>query len=176
MSEEKEKRKLPVMNTHNFRSLYNKQYGDIAKIGPQSTMTPEQAFNLAVKYFEWAELNSIKTGETASFQGYVSEHRVHKVRVFTMRGFLLFAGISASAVNKWRSMPGYDQVMEFVDNVIYEQKYQLAVNSIINGSFIGKELGIDKPVEIKIDNASNSVSAVGAEEVKDAVKSIMGKI
>lgn len=163
-----------IRKTGNFKALYNKKYGDIANLNHRHTITPEQLFDLAVKYFTWAESNAIKAAETAAFQGVVTENLVHKVRVFTINGFCLFAGISASVVIKWRKDPGFAEVMEFVDTVVYEQKYQLAASGIVNPGFMGKDIGIDKPVEITQTN--NNVSTVDVEQFKDAVNDILGQL
>lgn len=159
----------------NFKALYLKQYGEIAKLNHRHNYTPEQVFNLAVKYFSWAEENAIKAAETAAFQGIVTENLVHKVRIFTLNGLSLYTAISKNTLMNWRKEPGFSDVMEFIDGVIHEQKFQLAANGIINAGFIGKDIGIDKPAEINIDN-SNSLSAVTTEEVKDAVRDILGEL
>ena len=74
----------------NFKELYNKKYGDIANLKINHRYTPEQVFDMAVRYFSWAEERAIKAIETASFQGVVTENLVHKPRVFTITGFQLF--------------------------------------------------------------------------------------
>ncbi|MCF0178622.1 MAG: terminase [Bacteroidales bacterium] len=159
----------------NFKELYNKKYGDIAMLDKRHKYTPEQLFQLAVKYFEWAEGQAIKAIETASHQGIVTESLVHKPRVFTLTAFQLFAGIPEKSYANMRKQPGFDDVCDWIQSVIYEQKYQLASNNIINSNLIGKDLGIDKPQEVNINNASNSV--VNDEEaMKAALESIMEKL
>lgn len=158
----------------NFKKLYNMKYGDIARMNNSHMITPDQLFELAVKYFTWADNNHIKACETASFQGFVRENRIHKTRVFTLNGFQLFSGFSGAAMVKWRKQPGFDSVMEFIDSVIYEQKFQLAANGIINANFIGKEIGIDKPAEIAVTNSVTE--AVTPEVLKDAIKDVLGEI
>lgn len=157
----------------NFKAMYNKKYSDITTLAKNRIMTPEQLFDLAVKYFSWAEDNAIKAAETASFQGVVTESLVHKPRVFTLTGFCLYCGVTHSAIEKWRKSAGYDEVMAFVDSVIREQKYQLAVSGIVNPGMISKELGIDKPQEITI---SNNSSANDVDTMKEALESVISKL
>ena len=76
----------------------------------------------------------------------------------------------------WKREEEYSEVMEFVESVINEQKFQLAANGVINASFIGKDLGIDKPASINIENSSASASTVVAtteDAMKEAVNSIL---
>lgn len=165
-----------VVQQGNFRKLYKKQYGDIAKLGGPASMTPEQVFDMAVAYFEWAESNAIKAIETASFQGAVDENLVHKTRVFTLNGLSLFLNVSSHTLQRWRKEPGYAEVMEFIDGVVYEQKFQLAANGIVNASFIGKELGIDKPATVHVETVAAAAAGSDSEKMKDAVKSVLGEI
>lgn len=155
----------------NFKELYNKKYGDIANLNHRHPMTPETVFNLAVKYFSWAEDQAIKAIETASFQGVVTENLVHKPRVFTLNGFQLYCGVTYGAIQSWRASPGFSEVMEFIDSVITEQKYQLAASNLINAGFVGKDIGIDKAAEVNVKNIVNDT-----QTIEDAVKSVLDKI
>lgn len=155
----------------NFKELYNKKYGDIANLNHRHPMTPETVFNLAVKYFSWAEDQAIKAIETASFQGVVTENLVHKPRIFTLNGFCLYCGVTASSIQSWRASPGFAEVVEFIDSVIHEQKYQLAASNLINAGFVGKEIGIDKATEVNVSNVVNDT-----QTIEDAVKSVLDKI
>lgn len=166
-----------VVHQGNFRKMYKKQYGDIAKLGGPASMTPEQVFYMAVAYFEWAESNAIKALETASFQGVVDESLVHKTRVFTLNGLSLFLNVSSHTLQRWRREPGYAEVMEFIDGVVYEQKFQLAANGIISANFIGKELGIDKPATVHVETvATSGTNGASIDEMKAAVESVLSKI
>lgn len=173
--EEKQK----PFTAYNFKKLYNKQYGDIATLGKQHRYTPEQVFNLAIKYFEWAESNALKAAESSSFQGRTYQDEVNKPRVFTFNGLRLFCGWSRCAMEKWKKEPGFSEVMEFIESVIYEQKFQLAANGVINAAFIAKDLGVDQPTQINVSSNSESSAAiaeVGADEVREAVRDILAEI
>jgi hypothetical protein len=170
MSEEK--KSLP-----NFKRLWNKNYSDLVghKLAKNTEHTPEQVMNLVVKYFEWAENNAIKAGETASFQGRVYQDTIDKPRVFTWTALMLFCSFSSTAIVKWRKTPGFDVVMEFADQVIKEQKYQLAANGMVNSGMIAKELGIDKGDTINV-SASAEAEANTEEAMKQAVESVLSKL
>jgi hypothetical protein len=169
--------KYEPSEVRNFSKLYSKSFGDVFKVHSSSQHTPESVYDMAVKYFEWAESNSLQAAETAAFQGRVSESKVHKVRVFTMNGFRLFSGMSEAVIVKYRKDPQFKEVIEFIDSVIYEQKFQLAANGIINGSFIGKEMGIDKPANITVETISQSTANVNDKEaLQSAVKSVLDEL
>lgn len=161
----------------NFKELYRKDFGEV--IAKNRSITPKQLFDIGVAYFEWAEANHIKAAETASFQGEVSESLVHKVRVFTLNGFALYAGCSLITLNRYRADPAYAEVMDFIDSVIYEQKFQLAASGLVNPGFIGKDLGIDKPASITVETISSSSSSSSAsieQRMEEAVTSVLDKL
>lgn len=171
----REEKKKPH-TAYNFKRLYNKQYGEIATLNQQHRYTPEQVFNLAVKYFEWAEANALKSAETSSFQGRTYQDEINKPRIFTYTGLRLFCGWSRCALDKWKKEPGFCDVMEFIESVIYEQKFQLAANGVISAAFIAKDLGVDQPAQINVSasaEANTDIANVNAEEVREAVKDIM---
>lgn len=155
-----------------FSSLYNKTFDEIAVNKNPRSLTPEQMFNLAVGYFTFCEEQPICALETASFQGDVYESPVHKTRVFTLRGFLVFAALTPQSYQNFRRDPDYSAICSWIDNVIYEQKYQLAANNLVNASLIGKDIGIDKPAEINVVSSTN----VSGEEIKQAVSSVLSKL
>lgn len=174
MSEEKKK----PHEAYNFKRLYNKRYGDIVTLNHSHRYTPEQVFDMAIRYFEWAEANALKSAETSAFQGRTYQDEIRKPRVFTLNGLRLFNSWSKCALEKWRKEPGFCDVMEFIDSVIYEQKFQLAANGVVNANFIGKDLGLDNAPQISVTaTAENTnIDAVSAEEVKDAVRDILEEI
>lgn len=171
--------KQPKVNSShfegNFKELYNKKYGDL--VSKNRVYTPEQVFDLAVRYFSWAEQNAITAAESASFQGEVEQTEVYKPRVFTIKGLRLFCSFSEAVLIKWRREEGYSEVMEFIDSVIDEQKFQLAANGVINASFIGKDLGIDKPATINVETTAAASSSNTTEVMmKEAVNSILDNL
>ena len=174
MSEEKKK----PHEAYNFKRLYNKRYGDIITLNHSHRYKPEQVFDIAIRYFERAEENALKSAETSSFQGRTYQDAINKPRIFTLNGLRLFNSWSKCALEKWRKEPGFKEVMEFIDTVIYEQKYQLAANGVVSANFIGKDLGLDNAPQINVSaTAENtSIDAVTAEEVKEAVIDILEKI
>lgn len=161
----------------NMKQLYNKKYGDIVHVGRARKYTPEQAFEMAIKYFEWAELNAIKAAETSSFQGKTYQDEIHKPRIFTLTGLKLFCSWSDPLILGWRKEPGYSEVMEFIDSVIFEQKFQLAANGIVNAAFISKDLGIDKGDTFNINANANAEAESNSEEAMEkAVMNVLSKI
>ncbi|MFK9959298.1 hypothetical protein, partial [Klebsiella pneumoniae] len=70
MSEERRKRVTKSHFEGNFKALYEKEFGVV--LGRTAEMTPEQFFDIAKRYFQWAEENAIKAAETTTFQADVT--------------------------------------------------------------------------------------------------------
>ena len=174
MSEERRKRVTKSHFAGNFKALYEKEFGVV--LGRTAEMTPEQFFDIAKRYFQWAEENAIKAAETATFQGDVNEWGVNKPRIFTITGLSLFCGVNQSTLTRYRHDPNYAPVMEFIDSVIYEQKFQLAAVGMINASFVGKEMGIDKPPVLNIDAIAGDKNEITEEKLEKAVTNILDKL
>lgn len=165
-------------STGNFNRLYNKNFGDITgKTGDRRTYNPEVLFNMAREYFEWCDSEYIEVAESAAYQGEVTQSPVSKNRVFTMTGLRRFLCLTKSTMTDLRKDPAYEHVFDFIDDVIHEQKYQLAANNIINAGMIMRDLGMEKGAEINVvNNGDRNTANVNAEELKEAVSSILGKI
>ena len=174
MSEERRKRVTKSHFAGNFKALYEKEFGVV--LGRTAEMTPEQFFDIAKRYFQWAEENAIKAAETATFQGDVNEWGVNKPRIFTLTGLSLFCGVNQSTLGRYRHDPNYARVMEFIDSVIYEQKFQLAAVGMINASFVGKEMRIDKPAVLNIDAVAGNKNEITDEVLEKAISNILDKI
>lgn len=171
--------KQEIKDARNFKHLYRKKYGDIATIHDAAKFDPETLFNMAVRYFEWAEENSLKAGETASYQGDLEEFVVHKPRVFTLKGLSLFLCVTESVLHDYRKRDGYSSVMEFVDSVILEQKYQLGATGMVNAGFIAKDINIDRQQQINVITSATATAdaeATSQQSVDDAIKSILDKL
>lgn len=155
----------------NFKKLYNRTLDQV--VG-KTFMSPQQFLDMVISYFSWAESNAVRAIETASFQGVVTENLIHKPRVFTIRGLCLYCGISAAMLTKMRGDVNFAPIVDLIDNVVYEQKYQLAVNGIINSAMVGKELGIDKPATVTVEQ--NNTANVDVAEFKEAVRDVLDNI
>lgn len=173
--------KSVIQDARNFKHLYRKKYGDVIQIHDAAKYDPETLFDLCVKYFEWAESESLKAAETASYQGELGEFVVHKPRVFTIKGLSLFLMVTESVLADYRKKEGYSSVMEFVDTVIIEQKYQLGASGMVNAGFIAKDLNIDRQQQINVIQQTSATATADAEAtsnqtIDDAVERILSKL
>lgn len=104
--------------------------------------TPEDMWDAAVAYFEWASTNPIiKTTDKGD--------KIEKARAFTVHGFCLHAGLVAKSYYNYKNK--YDEFQGTIDSieaVMYEQKFTHAVAGEMNANLISRELNLAEKREI----------------------------
>jgi len=102
-------------------------------------------------YFEWVELNPLSEEKIAGSPDGPVHVYVAKMRPMTLGGLCLAIGISQQTWRDWRKAGGdhyrndLAQVIEWVETVIWTQKFEGAAAGLLNGNIISRDLGlIDK--------------------------------
>lgn len=124
--------------------------------------SPEELRAAAVEYFDWADGSPLKEAKAFAFQGASWTEDLDKARVFTHKGLAVFVGITSSQLAKLRDNLDYLGVIDWIDDVIWTQKFELAAADLLNAGMISKDLGlIDKKsveggliVQISSDDAN----------------------
>lgn len=112
--------------------------------------TVEQLYACAQQYFEWAEANPLWEYKVFHHQGSIVEHKVPKLRPFTLDGLISFLGITMRAWGTMRKDDGWADVCAKVEAVITEQKKSAAAADLMNAAFISKEIGIAETVRSEL--------------------------
>lgn len=121
--------------------------------------TPELVYRAACEYFEvmeehkyWKE-DFIKAGNDAG-----KIVRLKQDRTFTMIGLTIFLkdcdlfdfNLNDALVNKNHKYNEYQDVMQFIKNVIREQKFSGAAAGVFNSNFIARDLGMTEKVQASV--------------------------
>ena len=119
---------------------------------------PEDMKSAAIEYFQACENNPIFDTD---FRGKdVQEVRLPKHRVYTYQGLCVFLGVNTDYFNDFRTSlrnktdeksKAYSLVIKWIDNVIYQNKYEKAACGILNPMIISRDLGLKDQVENKVD-------------------------
>lgn len=139
------RKKKPEAETEvNSNSLWGKR-----KPGrPRHFETPDELYEACVGYFKWVEDNPLEEQKAFHSQGVVTKTNVQKMRAMTLNGLQLYVGVSHGQWSKWRSdtakdsRPDLQPVMEWAEQVIYEQKFTGAAADLLNANIISRELGL----------------------------------
>lgn len=124
--------------------------------------TPESLKQAAIEYFDWADKSPLKEAKAFAYQGDSWIEELDKARAFTHKGLAVFLGMSSAQLNKLRDDIQFIPVMEWIDDVIWTQKFELAAADLLNANMISKDLGlVDKKqveggmiVQISSDDAN----------------------
>lgn len=101
-----------------------------------------------VEYFDWAHDNPLHEARPFAYQGDSWVEEVAKARAFTRQGLCTFLGVS---IKEWDSYKDIDDLMpvyEWAEQVIYQQKFELAASDLLNASFIARDLGMTDKREL----------------------------
>lgn len=110
--------------------------------------SPNDLWEAAQSYFNWAMNNPILNNIPVVFRGVRSFATESKPRALSIRGFATYCGVSVKKIEKYRTMDGFDNVMDVVDQIIYTQKFEYAAVNIMNPGLIARDLDISEKIDI----------------------------
>ena len=120
----------------------HESYVDVIKKGKLKTPeTPEEIWDDAVYYFQWADDNPIVKLQPIT-SGVRAGEQVENVypRPYSLKAFCLWSGISELMIRMWRDMKdeknGYFVVVNKILSVIYLQNSEMTLIGVYNPSFI----------------------------------------
>lgn len=125
----------------------------------------EALVSACLEYFEWVEANPLFEAKLVSYQGSSSVHMVPKMRAMTQEGLCNFLDIAPSTWVEWRkSRPDLSGVIEWVESVIFQQKFEGAAADLLNGNIISRDLGLADRSEISREGAAEYTKEVSLME------------
>lgn len=104
-------------------------------------------------YFEWVVDNPLKEEKVFAFQGEVGEKgrvEVNKMRPMTIQGLCTFLGISHDTWLNYKQREDFIGVINWVEQIIYDQKFAGAAAGILNPNIIARDLGLVEKSEVEV--------------------------
>ena len=121
---------------------------------------PDDLWAACVEYFEWVEANPLLEDKLIPFQGKAGHETVRKMRAMTITGLCGFLDISQRSWGHWRSNRiDLSEVIERVESIIYQQKFEGAAADLLNANIISRELGLSDKKEHTSPDGSMSPAA-----------------
>lgn len=134
---------------------------------PLTFGTPEELIAKCLEYFEWAAENPLK--EKKVF-GSGFETQVEKMRPLSINGFCAFTGITSRTWRNYRERPEFTDAVEWLEEVMFEQKFAGAAGGLMNANIIARELGLaDGMKHTSPDGSMSPKSSVDATKLGDDV-------
>lgn len=118
------------------------------------------------EYFDWAHENDLEEVKVFAFKGDSWNHEVARPRAFSLHALCVFLGISRA---RWEAMKVDEELAEvqaWAEDVIYQQKFELAAAELLNPSFIARDLGLADKRELGgIPGQPLGIAALTPEEL-----------
>lgn len=116
--------------------------------GVMAFSTPEDLRAAACEAFDWMVRHPKKRQVTACYKGVFVKTTEDLERPFTHHGLAMVMGISLTGLNHYRERDGFAEVMDWIDGVIYTQKFEGAAVGTLNANFIARDLGLAEKNEV----------------------------
>lgn len=118
--------------------------------------TPQELEKIALEYFAHMEENPLYTLETHFYEGEARAVALPKMRAMVLQSFYLFAGIKRQTFFEYEKLGGdWEEVCEWIRNVIYTQKFEGAAADMLNVTIISRDLKLYDSVKNKHDISDN---------------------
>lgn len=114
--------------------------------------TPELLWEEACNYFEWCDKTPIKTDEVVK-SGILAGTliKVPKKRPYTIQGLCIYLDANTEFFNQFRKemrertdkeAKDFSCIINKIDEIIYQQKFEGAVVGLFNSNIIARDLGL----------------------------------
>ncbi len=115
--------------------------------------TPKLLWEAACEYFQWVEDNPLREEKAFSFQGKIIKTELPKMRAMTIRGLCFYLHCNEDYFRHVKAnLPSDEEdfraVIDDIENVIYNQKFQGAAAELLNPNIIARDLGLSDKSEL----------------------------
>lgn len=120
---------------------------------PPKFSSPQEMWDRAVEYFKWCGQHQLVEEKIGFFQGEPTSGFVGHKRPMTQKGLCIFLGVTVSTWHNYKKNTEYLEVIEAIEDIMFEQKFAGAAVGLFNANIIARDLGLTDKQEIKMDNA-----------------------
>jgi len=107
--------------------------------------TAETVLEMFCEYMAWCEDNALQEARLVTYEGESSLEEVPKKRAMTLAGLCAFMGIHRDTWGAWRrgdQRPGFKVVVEWCEQMMWDDKFVAAGAGLLNTNLIARELGL----------------------------------
>lgn len=110
--------------------------------GPQAKASPALLWAACCEYFELIESNPLQEEKLFSSKMGVERAVTSKMRAMSLRGLLVFIGLTRAEWNDLADADGFKIICETAENTMYAQKFAGAAAGLLNANLIARDLGL----------------------------------
>lgn len=118
----------------------------------------EQMQESACEYFEWVDEHPILEEKAFHSDGNITKTDLNKMRPYTLAGLYIFLGIGRQTWADYRKNDDFSAVIEWVEHVIYEQKFAGAAAGLLNANIIARDLGLKDHSEHDLKSSDGTMT------------------
>lgn len=144
--------------------------------GIDSDFDAETLTNKIAEYFDFCENNPLMEGKVNFYEGAATITSLPKMRAMTIEGLCNRLGIVSRTWRKWKDeRPDLIPIIEYAEQIIYEQKLTGAAAGLLNANIIARELGLaDTKAHQNLDKYGQKADAPSVSIFEeDAYKEIL---
>lgn len=155
-----------------FEFTAEEQFWRCPPTGSMKFPTPEDMQKAAMAAFQHYEDHPHREEVIFHNKGAVVRTFKAVMRPYTFRGVALRMGCTATTLNNYRTVPGFREVLEWIDEVIYTQKFEGAAGNMMNANFLARDLGLAERSELSGPNGGplQTQDVTDEEALKDEAR------
>lgn len=120
--------------------------------------TPKLLWEAAQEYFEWVEANPLYESKAFSYMGEITVKEIPVMRAMTLSQLCFYLGCNEAYFRTFkRQLPEDEQdfntVINQIETIIYNQKFQGASGNLLNANIIARDLGLVDKTESKTEHS-----------------------
>lgn len=108
---------------------------------------PNELAEAAMEYFEWNEQNPMQKAVSYHHKGLIIRDWEAKPRPMTLGRMFAHMNILPDMWNEMRKREETKPVTEFIEQAIYDQKFEAAAVDLMNAGFIARDLGLSEKTQ-----------------------------
>jgi len=143
---------------------------------PRKVKDGDELWTRAVEYFEWNHENPLISYKPFSFQGETKLEPVPVMRAMSIRGLCTHMNIGKTTWYEMTKKPEYADIVEKIENIIFNQQYEGAAGGLLKENIIARSLGLkdqSEVTEIKSEVTASQIALTNGfsyEEVDQALR------
>jgi len=127
--------------------------------------SPELLWQAACEYFEWVEKNPLYECKAFAYQGIIVTQDIPKMRAMTLSQLCFYLNCNEAYFRQFKAQlpdneKDFSTVIQSIENIIFNQKFQGASADLLNANIIARDLGLMDTNMLKIVDESKAVDAL----------------
>lgn len=110
--------------------------------------SPAELAEAARQYFEHATSNHLQEEKLFHYQGDVTVAQANKMRAMSIRGFLVFCGVTRKRWDSYKERDDYTGLCEYIEDVFWTHNFEGAAAGLLNATIVARDLGLADKSEV----------------------------